>query len=92
MIARISGEDQYRLADEDCAQLQELERSVLGIVESGREDGYRDALATLLQYVRDHGERLGDDELVGSDVILPPADASFAEAERDFTGEGLLPE
>jgi hypothetical protein len=32
-----------------------------------------------------------DDELLGSDVILPPADVSLEEAKADFTGEGLIP-
>ncbi len=43
-------------------------------------------------YVRTHGKRVGDDELASSDVILPPADLSFEEAGREFTGEGLIPD
>ena len=42
--------------------------------------------------MRSHGVRVGDDELESSDVILPPADLSFAEAGREFTGEGLIPD
>ena len=42
--------------------------------------GFADAFAALLDYVRTHGTPLGDDELEGSDVILPPADFSFEEA------------
>ncbi len=92
MIVRISGEDQYRLDDGDGEQLQQLEDRVADIVDGGNEDGFRDALSTMLDFVRSHGERVGDDELVGSDVILPPADSGFAEIGRDFTGEGLIPE
>ena len=92
MIVRISGEDQFRLDDEQRSQVEELERRVLGIVESGQEDGFGDALARCSSSCATHGERLGDDELVGSDVILPPADASFQEAAREFTGEGLIPD
>jgi len=92
MIVRISGEDQYRLDDSQRDQLNELEKKVVGIVESGGEDGFRDALSTLLQFVRDHGERVPADDLEASDVILPPADVTFAEAAQDFTGEGLIPD
>jgi PspA-Associated protein len=46
----------------------------------------------MLDFVRSHGTPLGEDELEGSDVILPPADVSFAEASREFTGEGLIPD
>ncbi len=92
MIVRISGEDQYRLDDADAQRLNELEKGVVAIVEGGSEDGFADALAGLLDYVRSHGTPLADDELEGSDVILPPADVSFEEAAREFTGEGLIPD
>ncbi|HEV3283428.1 MAG TPA: hypothetical protein VG010_04430 [Solirubrobacteraceae bacterium] len=92
MIVRISGEDQYELADEDTAKLHELDRAVSAIVDSGREDGFADAYGSLLEYVRSHGKRVADDDLQGSDCILPPADLSFSEATDEFTGEGLIPD
>jgi hypothetical protein len=92
MIVRISGEDQYRLADDQTAQLNELDNAVVAACEGGDENGYADRFAALLDFVRDHGERVGDDELAGSDLILPPADLSFAEAGRAFNGEGLIPD
>jgi hypothetical protein len=42
--------------------------------------------------VRANGERVADDELAGSDLILPPPDLSLAEAGSEFTGEGLIPD
>lgn len=92
MIVRISGEDQYRLDDGQREQLNQLEERVASIVEAGEEDGFSDAFSSLLEFVRSHGQLVPDDELVSSDVILPPADASFAEAGREFTGEGLIPD
>jgi hypothetical protein len=92
MIVRISGEGQYRLADSDAEDLDELRGKALQIVDSGNEDGFADAFAAVLDYVRARGELLGDDELEGSDVILPPPDFSFEEAGREFTGEGLIPD
>jgi len=32
-----------------------------------------------------------DDELHGSDIILPPPDLSVEEARKAFQGEGLIP-
>ena len=52
MIVRISGEDQYELADEDAAKLNELEKAVVAIVESGHEDGFAEAYGSLLDFVR----------------------------------------
>jgi hypothetical protein len=92
MIVRISGEGQYRLPDDEAEHVDELRGKALAIVDSGNEDGFADAFAALLDYVRAHGTLLGDDELQGSDVILPPADYSFEEVGREFTGEGLIPD
>lgn len=92
MIVRVSGEGQYRLSDADADQMEALRGKALAIVDSGSEDGFADAFAALLDYVRAHGALLADDELEGSDVILPPGDFSFEEAGREFTGEGLIPD
>lgn len=91
MIVRISGEDQYRLADQD-GRLQELDHAVVAAVGAGDEAAFRSAFDELLAYVRSNGERLGEDELAGSDLILPPADITLAEAGEEFTGEGLIPD
>jgi hypothetical protein len=92
MIVRISGEDQYRLADDQAARLNELDNAVVAACEGGDEQGYAQTFAALLDFVRSTGERVGDDELEGSDLILPPADLSFAEAGKAFNGEGLIPD
>jgi hypothetical protein len=92
MIVRISGEDQYELPDEAAARLNELEQQVIAIVDAGQEDRFAASYEQLLDYVRGEGSVLGDDELEGSDVILPPADITFAEAGTEFTGEGIIPD
>jgi hypothetical protein len=92
MIVRISGEDQYRLADEQTARLNELDNAVVSACEGGDEAAYERTFAELLDYVRSNGERVADDELAGSDLILPPSDLSFAEAGKAFNGEGLIPD
>jgi hypothetical protein len=92
MIVRISGEDQYRLADDQTGRLNELDNAVVTACEGGDEAAYERTFAELLDYVRANGTRVGDDELEGSDLILPPADLSFEEAGREFTGDGLIPD
>jgi hypothetical protein len=92
MIVRISGEDQFELPDDDAARLNELEAAVVGTIEQGSESAFPGAFSALLDFVRANGRRVGDDELKGSDLILPPADLSFAEAGGEFTGEGLIPD
>jgi hypothetical protein len=92
MIVRISGEDQYRLDDDAAAHVNELENAVAATVDGGDEDGFAKAYAALLDYVRAQGEVVGDEEIETSDVILPPSDLTLAEAGREFTGEGLIPD
>jgi hypothetical protein len=92
MIVRISGEDQYRLDAAVNGELNELDNAVLATVQNGDEERFRTTYEELLEFVRANGTRVGDDELEGSDLILPPADLTFAEAGREFTGEGLIPD
>jgi hypothetical protein len=92
MIVRIATEDQYRLPDEDAERLNELDNEAVAAVEAGDEDRFHEVFESMLDLVRRDGEELGDDELAESDVILPPPDISFIEAQQEFTGEGLIPD
>jgi hypothetical protein len=92
MIVRISGEDQYRLGSTDDGRLNELDNAVVTAVEADDEQRFRSAYDELLAFVRSHGTALAEDELEGSDLILPPPDTSLAEAQSEFTGAGLIPD
>jgi PspAA-like protein len=92
VIVRISNEGQYRLDGSHHQPLNELDDAVVRAVERDDEDGYHEAFEELLLFVRTKGTALGDEELEGSDFILPPADLSFVEASEEFTGDGLIPE
>ena len=92
MIVRISGEGQYRLDDGEASDLNELDMAVVRAVESHDEAGFDAAYPALLEFVRTRGEPVPEEELESSDLILPPADITFAEAGEEFTGEGLIPD
>jgi PspAA-like protein len=92
VIVRISGEGQFRLPDEDEERLNELDNQAVAAVEQGDETGFRELWSRMLQIVATDGSVLDDDELVESDVILPPRDVTFEEAQGEFTGEGLIPD
>jgi hypothetical protein len=91
VIVRISSEHQYRLADDLTDRLNDLDNEAVLAVDSDNEERFHQLFDEMLQLVRSSGERLGDDELEESDVILPPPDTSLEEARADFTGEGLIP-
>jgi hypothetical protein len=92
VIVRIATEDQYRLPEDDAARLNELDNEAVAAVEAGDEGRFQQAFEAMLELVRRDGQRLGDEELEESDVILPPPDLSFAEAAGEFTGDGLIPD
>jgi hypothetical protein len=92
VIVRIAGEGQFELPDEDAVRLNELDNQAVGAVEQGDEEGFHELWSQMLELVANDGNALNDDELVESDVILPPRDISFEEARGEFTGEGLIPD
>jgi hypothetical protein len=92
MIVRISGEGQFRLPDEDADRLNELDNRAVLAVEQGDETGFYELWSQILELVARDGNALDDDELVQSDVILPPRDIAFEEAKGEFTGDGLIPD
>ncbi len=91
MIIRISNEGQYELDESAVAELNELDNAAVDACEAASEAGFQEVYKRLLDYVRGKGTVVPDDSLVGSDLILPPADVSLEEARADFSGEGLIP-
>ncbi len=92
MIVRIAGEGQFKLPDEDSERLNDLDNRAVEAAEQGDEPGFKELWSQMLELVASDGNQLDDDELVESDVILPPRDISFDEARGEFTGEGLIPD
>jgi len=92
MIVRIMGEGQYRLSDEVRERVNELDNAAVAAVGADDEDGFHEAFEEMLQLIRSEGEQVADDDIETSDVIVPPADTSFAEAAEEFSGDGLIPD
>ena len=92
MIVRIATEGQYRLADDVVARVNALDNEAVAAVEAGDEARFTDLFGQIISLIRAEGSPLPDDELHGSDVIVPPPDTSFEEARHEFTGDGLIPD
>ena len=91
MIVRILAEGQWRLDDGAVDDLNALDTKVEQAVESGDETAFRAAMEELLAAVRRAGDQVRLEELVDSDLILPPADASIEEVRELLSDEGLIP-
>ena len=93
MIVRLLGGDgQYRVDDGCVEALNELDAQGAQAVEAGDEENLHRVLGLMAKTVRERGERLADDDLSASDLIIPPDDLSLEEAKELFSGEGLIPD
>jgi phage shock protein A len=82
VVIRIQGEGQYLLPATRRARLDEFDQQLLHAVETGDEPTFRSTLSAALEFVRSAGERLGDDHVRPSEIVLPPQTMTLLEAQR----------
>jgi len=92
VIVRISGEGQFQLPDDHASRLNELDNEAVAAAEAKDEARFNELWQQMLSLVESDGEPVPDDELVSSDVILPPRDITFEDACAEFSGDGLIPD
>ena len=92
MIVRLMGEGQFEVDEEVAKGLNDLDDKAGDAVERGDEEQLRELLQRMVEAVRTNGSRVPDDDLRGSDAIVPPEDLSLDEAKQLFEGEGLIPD
>jgi hypothetical protein len=91
VIVRIATEGQYELTESDAEVLGELDNQAVAACEAGDEEQFHESFKELIEFVRKNGQPVPEDRLDQSDVIIPPPDVSFQEAQAEFSGEGLIP-
>lgn len=91
MIVRIFSDGQYELPDSALPQLHDLDSKTEAAIQDADAQRFKDLYPQLLTHIRQAGRRLADDDLVASDLMLPPADASLDEVAKEFHGHHLLP-
>jgi PspA-Associated protein len=92
MIVRLMGEGQYELANDLQAQLNAIDEQAGAAAESGDEAELHQRLGELAGLVRSRGQRLADEDIRASDLIVPPSDLSLDEARQLFKDGGLIPD
>lgn len=90
MIVRIQGEGQWELSGAQLDELDAIDNQMLEEIDHHDESRFQQLLGQMLDYVRNNGRRLPPEEIVESNVILPPADATVDEVKALFTDEGLI--
>ena len=92
MIVRLMGEGQYKVDDGLRDQLNELDDKALAALEQDDEPKLDELLDEMWQAVRERGERLPDEDLSPSDIIIPPSDLTLEETKQLFSEDGLVPD
>ena len=92
MIVRLMGEGQYRVDDSLQERLNELDDEAMAALEASDETELDKRLEEMFALVRAEGERLADDDLSASDVIIPPSDLTLEETRELISHEGLIPD
>jgi len=92
VIVRIAGQGQYEVPAELVDRLNALDNEAVAAVEAGDEGKFHEIFGQMVSLVESDCTPVPDDDLAVSDVILPPPDLTFEEAQAEFTGEGLIPD
>jgi hypothetical protein len=67
-----------------------IDDRIVGHVTQGDRDGFRRDLARFISTVTEQGEPLDPVDIIQSDIIVPPEDLTFEEADKIFSGYGLI--
>ncbi|GAA1926422.1 PspA-associated protein PspAA [Nocardioides marmoribigeumensis] len=92
MIVRIMSEGQWDVPDDHLSALNALDEALERAVLTGDERAFKVEMTALLDAVRQQGDRVDDDSLEESDLILPPSDATLEEVRALLGDEGLIPD
>ena len=90
MIIRIMGEGQFRFDESHLGDLNKIDNRIVDHVKKGNQDGFCQDLARMISTVKDLGKPISEEEVIPSDIIVPPADLSFEEAKDIFCNDGLI--
>lgn len=90
MIIRIMGEGQYRAPEALCDELNQIDNRIVDLVNEGKVEEFRSELARLISQIKERGEPIKAEEILESDIIVPPEDLSFEEAKNVFKGSGIF--
>ena len=85
-------EGQYRVSDELRERLNALDGEAEAALEAGDEAALDAKLEEMWALVQSDGERLPDDDLHPSDVLIPPSDLTLEETRQLFSEDGLIPD
>ena len=92
MIVRLMNEGQYRIDDGLRERLNEIDERAMQALDAEDEDELDMLLQRMWDLVQTDGERVPDNELLPSDLLIPPTDLTLEETRKLFSDDGLIPD
>ena len=92
MIVRLMNEGQYRIDDGLRDRLNEIDERAVKALEDSNEEELDMLLERMWDLVQTEGERVPDNELTPSDLVIPPSDLTLEETRQLFSEDGLIPD
>lgn len=90
MIIRIMNENQYIVPSLYYDDINKIDSELMKLMAKGDKEGFQKKYGELISIVRKNGVAIDHRTLKESDLIIPPADATFKEAQKIFADEGLV--
>lgn len=91
MIVRILHEGQFDIDGEDIDTLNDVDNEVVEAIAKGDHDGFHKLMTRMHDLVKAKAKPVPPEEIIESDLILPPYDASMEEVRELFGTEGIIP-
>jgi hypothetical protein len=92
MIVRLMNEGQYRIDENLRDRLNEIDERALEALDAENEEELDMLLQRMWDLVQTDGERVPDNELTPSELLIPPADLTLEETRKLFSDDGLIPD
>ncbi|MGA9188504.1 MAG: hypothetical protein WB014_08100, partial [Methanosarcina sp.] len=68
----------------------QIDNRIVDLVMEGKVEEFRKELAKLISGIKEKGEAIEAEEIIKSDIIVPPEDLSIEEAKAVFNGTGIF--
>jgi hypothetical protein len=91
MIVRVATVGQFRLDDDIASKLHKFDDAIEKAVADSDDAAFQELLQNMNALVTEQGAPLADDEILPSDVILPPPDETLEEARKLLGTDGFVP-
>ncbi len=84
------GEGQFRVPAALYDELNKMDNLIVDFVAEGKAEEFRNELSKLVAMIKAKGSEVAAEEILESDIIVPPEDLSLEEAKEVFTGTGIF--